>query len=83
LPTNETLAKLAQATAVLKVMDTEAKAVLGQVRKCCRVIPKRYFAEMAGMDAGQLSRIIKCERHMTRATLAKLKKTVAFYDVIA
>jgi transcriptional regulator with XRE-family HTH domain len=80
LPTNETLAKLGQATAVLKVIDSEAKAVLVQVRKCCRLVPARRFAELADMDAGQLSRITNGQRALSKTVLARLKKALALCD---
>lgn len=74
------LIKLQQAATSLRTVGTEVETILVKIRTYRKCIPERRMAELADMDPGHFHRLVNGERHPTSATLAKLKKAIAFYE---
>lgn len=77
------LVKLQKAAVALRAIRADAETVFAKIRGYCNRVPARRMAELADMDTGHFTRILKGERRLTRATLAKFKKVIAFYETLA
>lgn len=77
------LVKLQNVAASLRAIKVEAETVLRTIYKLRSRVPMRRMAELADMDPGHFIRIVKGERQLTRATLAKFKKVIACYETLA
>jgi transcriptional regulator with XRE-family HTH domain len=80
-PSLETLMKLIAGIEIVRSekseFDHQARTIIAAVRQRCQQISVREFARLAGIDNGNLIKVLNGSRRPTRTVLSRLESTLA------